>query len=105
MTRRRRFLWAVAVAAVAIGAAAVAARLLVPPWLHSRIERAGSDALGRELRIAGPFDLLLSSRATVVAEDVTVANARWGSEPVMIRVARVKVSVDLWSLLAHPARI
>ncbi len=105
MTRRRRLLWAVAVAAVAIGVAAVAARLFVPPWLHSRFERAGSEALGREVRIAGPFGLSLSSRPTLVAEGLTLANARWGSEPVMIRVARVKVSVDLWSLLSPPVRV
>jgi AsmA family protein len=105
MTQRRRLLWAVAAAAVAIGTAAVAARLLVPPWLHSWIERAGSEAVGRELRIAGPFELSLSSRPTLVAEDLTLTNARWGSEPVMIRVARVKVSLDLWSLLSPPVRV
>ena len=105
MTRGRRLLWSVAAVAVAIAAATMAARLFVPRWVHDWIERAGSEALGRDLRIAGSFDLSLSLRPTLEAEEVTLANAPWGTEPAMIRVARIKIAVDLRSLWVPPVRI
>jgi len=108
MIRRHRWLWILAVtAAIVIGAVAVGVRTFLPSWVRTRIERDGSAALGREMRIAGAFTLSLSRSLTptLLAEGVTLANAPWGSEPFMVRVARVKASVDLASLWTSPVRI
>ena len=88
-----------------IGFVAVGAVTFLPSRLRAGIERAGGRFLGREVRIAGTFDLSLSLTPTLLAEDVTLANAPWGSEPSMVRIARVKVSLDLLSLRGRPARI
>lgn len=102
MTRRRKtILIAAAVVAAGLVAAAVGARI----WLHGAVERAVSKALGRNLTIAGNVDVSLGRTATVVAEDVRLANAPWGSEPYMVRAGRVRLSVDVASLMSGPVRV
>ena len=96
--RRRRFLIVIALAAGVIVAVAAGARAIAPGWLRGTIERAASQAIGRELKIAGAFDLSISRTPTVAASDITLANAPWGSEPLMVRAGHVKLSVDLLSL-------
>lgn len=106
MTKRwRRFLVAVAFACGAIVAALAAARALAPGWLRGTIERAASEALCRELKIAGAFELSLSMTPTLMASDITLANAPWGSEPAMVHVGRIRISVDLASVWSGPVRI
>jgi uncharacterized protein involved in outer membrane biogenesis len=103
-TRRSRFLVVIVLAAAVIAAAA-AARAIVPGWLRGTIERAVGQAIGRELKIAGAFDLSISLTPALAASDVTLANAPWGSEPLMVRAGRVRVSIDLVSLWSRPLRI
>ncbi len=105
MTQRwRRFLVLIALGAGGIGAVVVA-RALAPGLLRGAIERTASQALGRELKIAGAFDLSLSLTPTLTASGVTLANAPWGSEPFMVRAGRVRISVDLVSLGSRPWRV
>jgi uncharacterized protein involved in outer membrane biogenesis len=101
VTRRRKQLRIVALVAAGILTAVVGARI----WLHGAVERAVTKALGRKCTIAGGFDLSLGRTATVVAEDVRIANAPWGSEPYMARAGRVTLSVDLASLVSRPVRV
>ena len=103
-TRRSRFLIAIVLAAAVIALAA-AARAIVPGWLRGTIERVAGQAIGRELKIAGAFELSISLTPTLTASDVTLANAPWGSEPFMVRAGRVKISIDLVSLWSRPLRI
>jgi uncharacterized protein involved in outer membrane biogenesis len=103
-TRRSRFLIAIALTAAVIAAGA-AARAVVPGWLRGTIERVAGEALGRDVKIAGAFGLSLSLTPTLEASDVTLANAPWGSEPLMLRAGRIKISIDPVSLWSRPLRI
>jgi hypothetical protein len=82
-----------------------AARAIVPGWLRGTIERVAGQAIGRELKIAGAFDVSISLKPTLSASDVTLANAPWGSEPFMVRAGRIKISIDLVSLWSRPLRV
>jgi uncharacterized protein involved in outer membrane biogenesis len=62
-------------------------------------------ATGRELRIRGKLDLKLLPRLALVAEDVSFANAPWGSRPDMARAKRVEGSVALLPLLRKEVEI
>jgi uncharacterized protein involved in outer membrane biogenesis len=68
-------------------------------------EKLVSEALGRELEIRGSFEPRIRRRAVLVAEDISLANAEWGSEPAMVSVERLTVEADLISLLLGPLRI
>lgn len=61
-------------------------------------------ATGRELRI-GKVDVKLFPRLAVVAEDVTFANAPWGSRREMVRAKRVEASVALLPLLRKEVEV
>jgi uncharacterized protein involved in outer membrane biogenesis len=62
-------------------------------------------ATGRELRIRGKLDVKLFPRLALVAEDVSFANAPWGSRPDMARAKRVEGSVALLPLLRKQVEI
>lgn len=62
-------------------------------------------ATGRELRIGGKLDLEVFPRLALVAEDVSFANAPWGSRPAMARVKRLEASVALLPLLRKEVEI
>lgn len=57
------------------------------------------DATGRELKIEGNLDMSFFPRLAVVAEDVSFANAPWGSRPELAKAKRVTGSVALLPLL------
>lgn len=73
--------------------------------LRGAVEDAVTQALGRQFTIAGPLDVSLGRIATVTAEDLRVANAAWGAAPHMLRVQRVRLSVDAASVLSRPVRV
>jgi uncharacterized protein involved in outer membrane biogenesis len=56
---------------------------------------------GRDLRIGGKLQLdLFAAAPALVAEDVTLANAPWGTRPDMLRVKRLELQVRLGPLLS-----
>jgi len=59
---------------------------------------------GRDLRI-GKVDVKLVPRIAVVADDVSFANASWGSRPEMVRAKRVEAAVALLPLLRKDVEI
>jgi len=83
--------------------AAVAALVLVllsadPNEYRGTLEDAIRDATGRAVTI-GSVDLAISLTPTVVLQDVTLANASWGSRPRMIAADRLEVQMSLLPLL------
>jgi uncharacterized protein involved in outer membrane biogenesis len=66
-----------------------------------QIERALSDAIGREVSI-GTLDLRLGRTVALSAEEVHLANAAWDEPPDMVRIGRLVTRVDLKSLLTGP---
>ena len=73
--------------------------------LRPTIEAKANEATGRELRIAGPIDLMVSLTPAITIEGVTVANADWGSQPEMLSVGRIEVQVKLLPILSGDIQI
>ncbi|MGW8368112.1 MAG: AsmA family protein [Gammaproteobacteria bacterium] len=66
------------------------------------LEAAVQGATGREFRINGNFRVKALPSPSVLAEDVTLSNASWGSEPELLRVGQFSAKIGLWSLLFRP---
>ncbi len=62
-------------------------------------------ATGREPKIGGNLDLRVGFSPAVVVEDVSLANAPWGSRPDMVRVRRFEMEVALLPLIFRDIRI
>jgi len=58
------------------------------------------EATGRTLDIAGDLEFGLSLVPTVIVEDVTFSNAKWGSKPEMMSLNKFEVEVSLLPLLS-----
>ncbi|HXP96971.1 MAG TPA: AsmA family protein [Telmatospirillum sp.] len=69
------------------------------------LTQAAKSATGRDLSIRGKFSLRLSLTPALIAEDVTLANAAWGSRPEMIRLQRLRADISLLPLLVREVRI
>ncbi|MBL8351040.1 MAG: AsmA family protein [Burkholderiaceae bacterium] len=74
-------------------------RLYPPARLAALLGAEVQAATGRELRIAGALSIRLLPRIAVVAEDVRLGNADWGSQPEMVRLERAAFEVALRPLL------
>lgn len=64
-------------------------------WVAHKI----GDKIGREVRIDGKLDIKFDIAPRIVAEQVSVANAPWGSTPQLLRAERVELSLHVPSLL------
>ena len=83
-----------------LGAAGWALQLaLSPPHIAEVVASQVSSRTGRDLRIQGRLDWRLLPTPAVVAEDLSLANAAWGSQPDMLHVRRSVLRLGLWSLL------
>ena len=69
------------------------------------IARKVSEKTGRELVIAGDFDLSISFTPSIVADDVTFQNAAWGSEAEMLKLGHVEAEVELFPMLTGDIRV
>lgn len=70
-----------------------------------RIERFVTEHTGRSFAINGPFELKVFPALSVVAKDVRLGNAPWGSQPSMVEVGRFATVIDIWSLISGPIEI
>ena len=101
MTRRRKLLLGV----VACFALLIASLLLylnlsdLSGW-RDTVARIASNAIARELTIAGEFEVDLGIVTRIHATEVSLANTDWGSEPSMARIDRLDAEIDLWELLS-----
>jgi uncharacterized protein involved in outer membrane biogenesis len=69
---------------------------------EEHIERFASNAIGHKLDIDGRFKLQFGRHSRLVAENVSLRNPNWPSEPGLLRVGHVTVVVDTWTLLDRP---
>jgi uncharacterized protein involved in outer membrane biogenesis len=69
------------------------------------IQHPGAAFMDRQIRIAGPLHVRWGAPTRIIAEDVHVANAAWGSQPEMLSAKRIEVDLFVRSLLRGPARI
>ncbi|GAA0578773.1 AsmA family protein [Caenispirillum bisanense] len=104
--RVRSILKGLMVTTVALGVAAVAMVMTVDvAQYRGLIADQVKAATGRELRIAGTVDLSLSMTPAVVLEDISLANADWGTRPEMLTARRLEAQVDLLPLLRGEIRV
>ena len=62
-------------------------------------------ATGRDLTIGGEIDLSISLSPAVVIEEVSIANADWGSRPQMVTLKRAEAQVELLPLITGAIRV
>ena len=58
-----------------------------------------SERTGRELIIAGNFDLSISFSPSITADNVTFENAAWGTRSEMLKLGHVEAKVALFPML------
>jgi uncharacterized protein involved in outer membrane biogenesis len=61
-----------------------------------------AEQIGHQLDIDGLFELHVRSQAELIAEQVTLVNTDWPSQPLIVSVDHISITVDLWSLVAGP---
>lgn len=104
--RTMRWLW-IALGAIAVllaGGVALVATMDLEGFARARLGLV-EQATGRSLKIAGTLSVRLFPRIVIVAEDVRFANAKWGSQPDMLRVKRIEGVVALVPLLRRQIEI
>ncbi len=104
---RLKHIAAIGTALVAAAAVAVYATLssLEFEELRGIAESQVRQTTGRELKVAGAIDLQISLNPSIALEDVSFANASWGSRPAMATVKRLELEVALMPLLLGEVRI
>jgi AsmA family protein len=68
------------------------------------LEHPVSGAIGRQITV-GKLTLTWGAPSHIVAEDVHVANASWGSEPDMFTAKRLEVDLFIRSLIFDPTHV
>ncbi len=69
------------------------------------VESLLSDSLGREVKIAGDFEVDFGFDPEIKAGGITLANPEWSTEPSMVSFDSLELEINLWSLLFGPIRI
>jgi len=59
-----------------------------------------SRVVGRQVKIEGHIDVNLFPHPEVIFNNVSLANADWGSEPVMVRIGHFDAAINFWSLFS-----
>ena len=69
---------------------------------RDRIANLATRAVGREVKINGHIDINLFPHPEMILNDITLANASWGSEPTMVSVGHIDAAVSFLSLFSDP---
>jgi uncharacterized protein involved in outer membrane biogenesis len=72
---------------------------------QTQLETLITKQTGREFAIGGNFQLKLLPAPHLLAEDISVANAQWGSEPTMAEIGLLAADIDLKSLVFGPIMV
>jgi len=105
MRLRTIFIAAVGLLLVLVVVAIMAVRSMDFNKYKGLIAEQVKAATGRELRIGGNLGLEIGFSPAVVVEDVSFANAPWGSRPEMVKVRRFEVEVALLPLIFGDVRV
>jgi len=92
------------VVAVVVAGYAVLSTLDIEQY-RGVIEAKAEEATGRKLTVAGPMDLAVSWTPAVSVEDVSFANADWGSRPEMVTMKRFELEVAVLPLLSGEVQV
>jgi len=69
------------------------------------IETLVTNATARPLKINGELNVSIGRIVTVRAEDIDWLNPPWSSQPVMLHIDEIEVSIDLYSIKEGPITI
>jgi len=105
MRLRNIALAVLALLCVLVIAAVVAIRSIDFNQYKGLISDQAKAATGRELKIAGNLDLKIGLTPAIVVEDVSFANAPWGSRPEMLKLQRFEVEVALLPLIFRKIQV
>ena len=98
--RKRTLIKAFLVVAVALGVAAVALLESLNFNTYKRFIAAQVEhATGRAVTLQGALRLDLFPVPALSVKGVTLANAKWGTRPAMLRIGELDAEVSLWPLL------
>ncbi len=101
MKRLKKIAIGLAVLVVAVVVAIVSILLSVDYNQYKSVAIAEVEAAtGRKFEIAGDLSLSLRLSPRIVLNDVTLANADWGTRPDMLKIKRLEVEVELLPLLS-----
>lgn len=82
-----------------------AASFINPTQLTKLLSSSVKDATGRDLKIAGPVNLNLFPSISVKAEQVSLSNAAWASNPNMLTLRQIELDIRLLPLLKGSVEI
>jgi len=105
MYQARRILIAISVVVAIFTLAVVLLVTIDLGRFKGNVENYVSEKTGRQLVIAGAFQPSIGRTVDLVAEDVTLSNAEWGTAENILELQRVVVSVDTWSLISGPIEV
>ena len=69
---------------------------------QDQVETFLSDRIGHQLKIDGRFELHLGGTTRLVAEDVSLSNPEWESDPMLLSVGHLTLAFDTWSVFGAP---
>jgi AsmA family protein len=90
---------------VVVGSAAIAIYSIDFNEYRTTVADQVKQATGRDLKIAGDLKVGISLTPTVAVDDVTFANAAWGSRPEMATVKRFEAEMELLPLISGDIRV
>src|SRR5262249_18899876 len=90
---------------VVIGGAVVAIETIDFNQYRALIADQVKQRTGREVKIAGDLKVGISLTPTVAVDDVSFANASWGSRPERVTVKRFEAQLELLPLLTGDVRV
>lgn len=96
---------AASVFVLAVLGAWYAASTINPVQLTQLLSASVKDATGRDLQISGPVSLKLFPSIGVTAEQVSLSNASWASDPHMLTLKRIEMDIKLFPLLGKRVEI
>ena len=94
-----------AIVVAVIVAGYIAITQIDPEAYRAEIETEAEKAIGRKLTLAGPMDLKVSLTPAITIEDVSLANASWGSREQMVTLKRLEVEMSLVPLISGDIKI
>jgi uncharacterized protein involved in outer membrane biogenesis len=110
-TRRRRerivrnIIWSILGGMAMLFVIVVVVSRIDPNSFRGRIEAAVQQATGRAFKVNGNIRITSWWRMTLVADDVTLANAAWGSRKEMLKLGRIEADVALFPLFSGLLRL
>jgi len=95
----------VACLSIAGAGAWYAASFINPAKLTKLLSTSVKEATGRDLKITGPVSLSIFPSISVKADQVSLSNASWASNPNLLTLKQIELDISLLSLLVGKVEI